>query len=566
MRPKNSYRRKITFSSVLLSVIPVLFLGLFLVFIIHYRSINLLEKEMKVSTVSAGHKLEMEIERLKTDVENLGDYIRNLNFTKDEQQSLKRMMHQILGSRQQTISFHIVSEEDKLQISTDSIPSFYSIPHYENWGIYRKAKKNESVIYPNSFRKDNWINAFSIIYKTGVRGSQYNYYVILDVSSEYVLDQLSQYKQKSFGTMQFAIISDQKELVYNDTHLETSIRFSDFLFEPTRFDEDHTVPRRNFDQYISVRTPINETSLNLVSFISRDFLDKQLQLLLRIVFLVLIITLIFAAFFGYRIGNQISKPIGKLVQEIKNMKDGKLTLNDTLSNKNDELSWLVKQFEAAFVQLERYYRLNIQKNKLLKQAEIRTLMSQINPHFLYNTLDSIKWLSRFERNEDIEEIVNELGFLLRTAMSQNEAMIPISEEISYVESYLKIQALRYNHSFVFKKKISNNVLSYFIPKLLLQPIIENALLHGLDPKGGKGTILLEIHEDENFVYFNILDDGVGCDVSPLEKDGKHIGLKNVNKRIKLHYGSPYGIIWHSKKNYGTKVTFYIPKKSEVLDV
>jgi len=205
---------------------------------------------------------------------------------------------------------------------------------------------------------------------------------------------------------------------------------------------------------------------------------------------------------------------------------------------------------------------------MAKQAEISILQNQINPHFLYNTLETIRGQALHSGENRIAETTKALADVFRYSISKRGAMIHLSEELANIESYFKIQQIRFDNRFKLELNIDEDVREISIPKLLVQPVIENALKHGLEPKSGKGRVTINAFRTEYRIEIVVEDDGIGIASNELTilnsklagADGvgdiqnNNIGLENINDRIKLIYGQDFGISVVSAQNVGTSVT------------
>ena len=202
----------------------------------------------------------------------------------------------------------------------------------------------------------------------------------------------------------------------------------------------------------------------------------------------------------------------------------------------------------------------------LRKTELKALQAQINPHFLYNTLDSIAWMCEQGQNADAVKMVHALARLFRISISKGHELIPISKEIEHAESYLQIQKYRYKNRFSYDFQVDPECLDYLCNKITLQPIIENAINHGLDLMVEEGHILVEVCPDGEDILFRVVDDGVGMspeqvqailDRGPSDRTG--IGIKNVNDRLKIYFGKEYGLRIQSVPDEGTCVEIRMPK-------
>jgi len=212
----------------------------------------------------------------------------------------------------------------------------------------------------------------------------------------------------------------------------------------------------------------------------------------------------------------------------------------------------------------------------LKKAEMRALQAQINPHFLYNTLDTIIWMAESKKNKQVIEIVSALSKFFRISLSKGKDWITIAEEIEQTRSYLTIQKIRYRDVLDFNIDFDEGVSKNTILKLILQPLVENALYHGIKNKRQGGTIYVRAKmKNDNEVLLEVEDDGIGFTDEKLAQlqaeladDSGDIrmesgfGIGNVNKRIRLYYGKQYGLSVRSEYNTGTCVTLVIPAKKD----
>ena len=205
----------------------------------------------------------------------------------------------------------------------------------------------------------------------------------------------------------------------------------------------------------------------------------------------------------------------------------------------------------------------------LRKTELKALQAQINPHFLYNTLDSIAWMCEQGRNADAVKMVHALARLFRISISKGHELIPIAKEIEHAESYLQIQEYRYKNQFTYRFEVDPACLDYYCNKITLQPIIENAINHGLDLLVDEGSITVQVCQDGEDIVFYVRDNGVGMSDelirSILERepdDRTGIGIRNVNDRLKIYFGKQYGLRITSEPDVGTCVEIRMPRIQE----
>jgi two-component system sensor histidine kinase YesM len=253
-----------------------------------------------------------------------------------------------------------------------------------------------------------------------------------------------------------------------------------------------------------------------------------------------------------------------------------ITKNDLqalMTNDNvDEITELGMSFNIMIGKIRELLDSKIKEQQNLKKAELRVLQAQINPHFLYNTLDTIIWMAEGKKNDQVIEIVSALSSFFRISLSKGKDWITIGEEIERTNSYLTIQKMRYRDILDYDIQMDESVANYTILKLILQPLVENALYHGIKNKRQGGTIVIRAKpKNESEVQLEVVDNGIGFTPEKLAQLQEELaddsgdiklesgfGIGNVNKRIRLYYGKPYGLTVKSEYHTGTCVTLVIP--------
>ena len=262
---------------------------------------------------------------------------------------------------------------------------------------------------------------------------------------------------------------------------------------------------------------------------------------------------------------KLTGPTRKLLDSMTDFGNGRLG-SRVEARGEDEIGQIGRTYNQMADNLqnlmEKVYTLEIAN----KEAEIEFLKMQINPHFLYNSLDTISWLGFANGNEDVSELAVALAALLRASIRRAD-FITVDEEMQTVQNYLKIQEYRFGDKITMNYQVAEAIRSCYMPSFLLQPLIENSIVHGLEGRMGKGSLNVSVGEKEGWVYFEIKDDGAGMDAGQLEalseqfrdiKSADSIGLANVYRRLQLLYGKECEFVIKSAVNRGTRITFRIP--------
>jgi two-component system sensor histidine kinase YesM len=308
----------------------------------------------------------------------------------------------------------------------------------------------------------------------------------------------------------------------------------------------------------------NTNNWKFIGVIPNDDYEKVVKDIQLYTLIVTIITLALAVFLSTYFTGTLIRPIRKLMSLMTNVKNGELNQRFVPKSK-DEIGQLGNSFNHMLEEINNLINLVYVEQKKKREAELQVLQAQIKPHFLYNTLDTIQWMAQEYEADDIIEIIGALTNLFRIGLNKGYEWIPIRDEVKHAESYMIIQMSRYMDKLDIQFDISEELYRYFVLKLILQPLIENAIYHGIKARTGKGTITISAERHLDMIYFRIQDDGAGIPPEKLEElnqilrgekqrsDQYGIGLFNVNERIQLTYGMAYGLQIFSELGKGTTI-------------
>nr|WP_317349590.1 sensor histidine kinase [uncultured Blautia sp.] len=282
-----------------------------------------------------------------------------------------------------------------------------------------------------------------------------------------------------------------------------------------------------------------------------------------------------ALFFSKFIAKNITQPIQKLCESMEKVQEGDFSVSDIVVDSANEIGSLTTSFNVMTHRIQDLMEQNIREQEAKRKSELKALQSQINPHFLYNTLDSIIWMAEGKKNEEVVLMTASLARLLRQSISNEDEVVSIGQEIEYARGYLTIQKMRYKDKMEYQIDVDPSILNIPLIKLVLQPVIENAIYHGLKYKESKGFLLVRGFPKDGNAVLQVIDDGVGMDEETLEHIyEKHkvnyrsngVGIYNVQKRLQLYYGNEYGITYESEVGKGTTATITIPGPGKKEDL
>lgn len=295
----------------------------------------------------------------------------------------------------------------------------------------------------------------------------------------------------------------------------------------------------------------------IVSVISEEKLFEIMQRINRYVIIIEVIMSLVAIIISVKISSQIAGPLRRLKNKLKSFgKDN--VINLSLYNKTGDEIWeLEKSYNEMITRISDLIRKNNEEKEKQRKLELVALQAQINPHFLYNTLDAIGWIAKLKKQPEIEKLVLALARFFRISLHKGDKFITVQEEIELVKNFVTIELIRFPDKFELEINIDEEILYCSILKLTLQPLVENAIKHGIGLKSGKGHITINGRKAGEDIVLEVVDDGMGFDISKALLKGsgapRGYGLNNVNERIQLEYGENYGIHIDSKEKEGTRI-------------
>ena len=375
--------------------------------------------------------------------------------------------------------------------------------------------------------------------------------------------------QNTIGTKGYAFILDesgsivyhpQQQQLYNELQTENIDLITD-----TKDDTVRTGSGNKGKLYCISRS--NKTGWTVVGCMSiSELLRKSSQaqsIYVLIAAALMIVALIFSSF----LAKGFTYPIQRLRDSMARVQEGDFNGADVEIDSDNEIGSLTRSFNVMTHRIQDLMEQNVKDQEEKRKSELKALQSQINPHFLYNTLDSIIWMAEGKKYEEVVLMTASLARLLRQSISNEDEVVPISREVEYAKGYLTIQKMRYKDKLEFQIDVEPSILNIPLIKLVLQPIIENAIYHGLKYKESKGLLLVKGFMKDGNAVLKVIDDGVGMDEETLahiydrHKVNYHsngVGVYNVQKRLKLYYGENYGITYESEQGVGTTATITIP--------
>ncbi|WP_338555440.1 sensor histidine kinase [Paenibacillus sp. KS-LC4] len=334
---------------------------------------------------------------------------------------------------------------------------------------------------------------------------------------------------------------------------------------------DRQIVRVEGKNYIVIRSAFEKHDWATYLYMPVDELAVEGNILKRNLMIIVIVLVIFAIISSFYFSNLITRPIKRLMSNMTLVEQGKFE-NLPAVKSNDEIGLLAIRFEHMSTELKQLVERIYQEQQEKTDAEIRALQAQINPHFLYNTLNSVKWIASMQRSEKIVEMTEALISLLRYSAKTEHRLVTIREELDNIHHYITIQKVRYFNRISVQYDLDDTLLDCQILKLSIQPLVENAIFHGIADTAGEGLITISVHATGiNDIAIKVEDNGEGMDDETAQRlrqkmigqepVSENIGVRNVHSRLERVFGYKYGLQFTSKSGSGTIFTITIPKKS-----
>jgi two-component system, sensor histidine kinase YesM len=479
---------------------------------------------------------------------------------KEELSLLYQNLYKGISGRIEDASVHLVNEKGDRIYSTHVLPVIYNPNSSEqSLGTYIKLKKNrknfpivESFVSPKGNRV-----ALSLFHLLELDTNQKGY-IITDLNTEALGEALEITNAGFFSdiylldNINYKFTSLFREGVYGN--------FSDLGWQVPIGEKGVFTFNGNLIAY----TPLYPEELTLAGTLRYGTVTRNLLLLTRIILIISVVGLILSSLLAFALAKKITNPVILLVDAMKKMEKGNLSVQ-VEDYKEDEFEILFHGFNRMASRIQSLMDARVEREKALRTAELHALQSQINPHFLYNTLNTVKAISKLHGVEDITTIVTQLGKLLRDSINSKEEFTTVEESLKLVEGYLQIQKIRYGVNFNWNIKVDQELKKIVIPRLIIQPIVENSVIHGLEKLTGEKTI--QITGQLNPLILIIRDNGTGLskEIWQYALEGqKGIGLYNVNQRLKLYYGENAGLTYLREKG-NSAVTIHMGQGEKIFN-
>lgn len=564
---KINLRKRIAFTMILLSILATVFLGM----VIFEISKKTIERNYQSAHL---HNLQVSSEMMDVYLQEIIEQGRTLL----ENNGFVHIMKSETGKNGYFSSRHqlaIDSDIGGIVAHNPLINGMMVVNENGNWRYYAKSKTYSGYL-DHYYTTDKFLDEDWVKVAREAKGKEvfYSYDVLLGDKAKdcfcYVKNMINPFTQKSFG---FLVVSIDKKI------WEESFGEDNEGFETNRYmvllpqkmkgksrvvyfigpkEERNKIVNAYYDKddsvYLCSSYENSVTQWSILNVITKEELEKDSDNIRNIIMILILILVVISINAAAAISSYITKPLDKLAGTISEVEVGNLKVETEFDN--SEVGIIGNRFKSLVnnnLELrDRLLNLEIKE----KDAQLLLLQSQINPHFLYNTLDSLYFMALIEQADDIADMVQALSNIFKLSLNKGDKFITLRDEIDHMKDYLKILNIRFANRFTLHTDVNDSIMDIKILTFILQPILENAIYHGLESKTGPGNVYLNAGCEGNKLHLSIRDDGIGIeDMSRIEQG---YGIQNIKERLYLHYGEESSIQVVSKPNNGTMVTIVIP--------
>lgn len=430
----------------------------------------------------------------------------------------------------------------------------FSTPHIQN-------------LFKDGARQNNWVISLSRVVELTDKGAPVTGVLLVDMDFSGVSRMLQRINSNTMDTGQYYYLCDSNgEIIYHRKQREiNSESFRESDAAATYKDGVHGEEFEGEHRKLIIKT-VGLTGWKLVGVIPESTFTQGMFDMRYFIIMIILLMAMMLAVINRVVSAKISSPILKLDASVREYEAGEKP--EIYIGGSREIRHLGNSIQRSYEQIDELMQEIVKEQNERRRSELDALQSQINPHFLYNALDSITWMIEGERNDDAVFMISELAKLFRISLSRGQTVICVQDELQHAKSYMNIQKIRYKNAFHVIFDVDPEVYTYCSVKLVLQPLLENAISYGVGGMDDTGEIRIVARKQEERIILSVADNGFGMseeeaelvltDSSRIHKRGSSVGLINVNKRIQMVFGKEYGLAVESELDEGTTVSICIP--------
>lgn len=571
---KISFFSRLFICFAVISIVPVVVLGT----LTYTISSNVSMRNVEDQSYKTVHNATVSLDRVIGEYRSALSYfctdddminqVSSSTITQANRTSIYQKMYILLAGKSTKVAMHLIKADGSFQLSTSDIPDVYNIRNHSDWGVFRKLNASPgTVTYSNHYISKSGKSYCMAVANSIMKDGKVIAYAIIDIPSDVFQTALDTVNVSL--PVRYAVVDENNYFLYDEIFSSQNVSFlnTDLRNQMLQAGENRHIYLEKPKQILSWDVTAGDYPIRVISSVPVELVVINSNYIMETAIAVALGSIILCVLISPMLVRRLTKPLNTIVHTMNKVQNGDTDARVDVHN-DDEFGYIGRSLNAMLDRLNELFTTNLEKQNRLRLAELKSLYSQINPHFLYNTLDSIKWLAKLNGVDDIVLIVSQLGKLLKYSIRNQKESVQISEEIGLVGSYLSIQKIRYDDKFDVSIQVHDDIMDCYVPKFIIQPIVENAIIHGVEDKIGKAHLAIRGWHEENRIIFEVEDNGVGISEEKLNQimqsahakslDSDSIGIANVDKRIKLYYGEDYGLDIQSQENVGTITRITMP--------
>lgn len=561
---RKSFRRELLCCFVVVALLPLILTACFLIQLFQVK----LAADYKRQDLEQAESIENILHTQFTQFEEAAEQICTddvvilsmQNQTLSEENEIYSRLYAATTGMRDMAQFDIYTREGECKCTTGAVTAHSKLPDY--WGILRVAEAHPEDLIIQS--KKDYTQASDILLQAarGIQDEEENTVGFLIISLR--AENFEHLLEGQYGGQDgICVLNRFWENVYSTGTAEKQ-DIANALRELALAGRE--VPENYQDHHICI-FEIPDTGLYSVYLHRTALTEDNIRTMYQVSLFMAMVSLMLCVIVSVNLSKNLTNPLSRMKDAMQEVQKGNLMIQ-MKADRQDEFGSLAKHFNTMTVKLKEYMDRQVHQQKELDEVNIAMMQAQLNPHFLYNTLDTMKWMAKANGIPELAVMATRLARILRTAISK-DSFISLEEELELVKSYAEIQKIRFQDAFCFTVQVPEELLDCIVPKLMIQPLVENAVLHGLTDRRD-GHVTVRVHSREESLVIEVEDDGCGIPKDILEnlrnrnqkRRTGHIGFCNVDTIIRLNYGEPYGLKVDTPERGGTLVIIEIPVRRE----
>ncbi|WP_152393466.1 sensor histidine kinase [Paenibacillus guangzhouensis] len=559
----------ITSSFILITVVTVLIVS----FMLYNKFSNTAEDNADLNMGQVVEQVKYNLEMYIKNMTSIFDVVeetinRNPSYTSS---ILEEQLNSIMKTREDLISIAMFTKAGELVVNIPKLEMRpYTLLQRQSWfnaALESPDQLNVSSPHIQNLFKTQYKWAVSLSKQTSYQQGRLSHTGVLVVDMNFkTIDELS--RQVVFGKRGYVYIIDSYgNIVYHPQQqlIHAGLKYEDLERVLTYSYGSYQDELNGEQRMITIKT-VNPIGWKVIGVAYKDELLTTKSELNTFLLWFLVVVIMFVLLLAIFVSARIASPIQRLAKSVKLIGEGHLNTPIPVSGIY-EVEQLSRRYHVMLQQIRHLMEQIIVEQEAKRKSELDVLQAQINPHFLYNTLNSVIRLVEKGRSNEAVTAITSLSRFFRISLSKGKNFIPVHEELEHIRHYLIIQTIRYKNKFQYSIEADERALQCLTMKLILQPIVENAIVHGIEQMADMGMIRIVARIESGKLLFEIADNGLGMSPRVLDQlltnelvseQGSGVGVRNVNQRIQLHYGTDYGMHFESELEEGTTVRIYLP--------